>query len=71
LIDLTFTECSSISDAGNNIHIQSTNTGLTGLAIWKNENEHLLTVKDSTSGLIITDLYTSHDFDNFYMGIDN
>jgi hypothetical protein len=64
LTDLTFTGCTSTVNAGNNIHIQSANTGLTGLAIWNNENEHLLTVKDSTSGLILTDLYTSHDYDN-------
>ncbi|KAA6381575.1 MAG: hypothetical protein EZS28_022898, partial [Streblomastix strix] len=61
LRDLVFTECLAVNSIGNNIHIQSSNTYNTGIAIALNS---LLTVKDTPN------LYTSPEYSNDYMGID-
>ncbi|KAA6375621.1 MAG: hypothetical protein EZS28_028852, partial [Streblomastix strix] len=59
--DLVFNGCSAVNSIGNNIHIQSSNTYNTGIAIALNS---LLTVKDTPN------LYTSPEYSNDYMGID-
>ncbi|KAA6373536.1 MAG: hypothetical protein EZS28_030937, partial [Streblomastix strix] len=58
--DLSFGGCESVI-AGHNIHIRSTDTKATGLAI---SSQQLLTVNGTT------DLYTSPDYEVDYMGID-
>ncbi|KAA6395659.1 MAG: hypothetical protein EZS28_008815 [Streblomastix strix] len=59
--DLIFSDCSAVNSIGNNIHIQSSNTYNTGIAIALNS---LLTVKDTPN------LYTSQEYSNYYMGSD-
>ncbi|KAA6373983.1 MAG: hypothetical protein EZS28_030490, partial [Streblomastix strix] len=61
LRDLIFTGCSAVNSIGNNIHICSTNTYNTGIAI---VTRSLLTVKDTPN------LYTSSEYTYDYMGID-
>ncbi|KAA6368155.1 MAG: hypothetical protein EZS28_036318 [Streblomastix strix] len=59
--DLIFTGSEAVNSIGNNIHIQSSNTYNTGIVIALNS---LLTVKDTPN------LYTSPEYSNYYMGID-
>ncbi|KAA6372095.1 MAG: hypothetical protein EZS28_032378, partial [Streblomastix strix] len=61
MTDLVFIGCSAVNSIGNNIHIQSTNTYNTGIAI---AAQYLITVKDTPN------LYTSSEYSDDYMGID-
>ncbi|KAA6365953.1 MAG: hypothetical protein EZS28_038520, partial [Streblomastix strix] len=59
--DLTFSGCSAVNSIGNNIHIESVNTSNAGIAIAINS---LISVID------IPNLYTTFEYLNYYMGID-
>ncbi|KAA6382839.1 MAG: hypothetical protein EZS28_021634 [Streblomastix strix] len=59
--ELTFTGCSAVNSIGNNLHIRSENTYNTGIVIVARQ---LFTVKDTLN------LYTSPEYSNDYMGID-
>ncbi|KAA6386195.1 MAG: hypothetical protein EZS28_018278, partial [Streblomastix strix] len=61
LTDLTFSGCEAVNQRGNNIHIVSPDTHLTGLTI---AVLGLLTVNGTN------DLYTSQIYQNDYMGIN-
>ncbi|KAA6370721.1 MAG: hypothetical protein EZS28_033752, partial [Streblomastix strix] len=61
MTDLTFSGCEAVNQIGNNIHIVSPDTHLTGLTI---AVLGLLTVNG------INDLYSSQSYQNDYMGIN-
>ncbi|KAA6402212.1 MAG: hypothetical protein EZS28_002264 [Streblomastix strix] len=59
--DLIFSGCQAVNSIGNNLHIQSINTYLTGQVI---ELQNLLSVNETV------DLYYNNSYQQDYMGID-